>query len=94
MSPDPVPNPRLDAPDTPDTPDNWLPPADDPGGAHAKGFSADPDPTAPKVPDPVPLADAKPGGIHVPERDDGVQPTGRSEPGPYNPDARVIDSGR
>lgn len=70
------------APDTP-TPartDPGLPPADDPGGAHAKGYSADPDPAAPDVPDPVPLARAPAGGIRVPERDDGVQPTGRAEP--------------
>jgi hypothetical protein len=71
------------------TPDTGLPPADDPGGAHAKGYSADPDPAAPEVPDPVPLADAPPGGIRVPERDDGVRPTGRSEP-PNDPDNRVV----
>jgi hypothetical protein len=91
MSPDPVPHPRLDAPDTPD---DWLPPADDPGGAHSKGYSADPDPNVSPVPDPIPVADAAPGGIHVPEMDPGVRPTGRAEPGPYNPDARVVDSGR
>jgi hypothetical protein len=72
---------------TPDAPrpagpprDRDLTPADDPGGAHAKGYSADPNPAAPPLPDPVPLADAPPGGIHVHERDDpGVVPTGRSE---------------
>ena len=54
----------------------------DPGGAHAKGYSADPDPsdTAPET-DPVPLA---PGPnthskVRVPERDNHVQPTGRKE---------------
>ena len=69
------------------TPD--LPPANDPGGAHAKGYSADPNPHAPDVPEPVPLADAPPGGIHVPERDDGVQPTGRSAL-PDDPNNRVV----
>lgn len=54
-------------------------PADDPGGAHAKGYTAEGG-TAAELPDPIPLADAPPGGIHVPERDDGVQPTGRDEP--------------
>ena len=71
-----------------------LPPANDPGGAHAKGYSADADPTAPDVPDPVPVANPPPGGIHVPERDPGVQPTGRKEPGPYNPNERIIGGGR
>ena len=54
----------------------------DPGGAHSKGYSADPDPsyTAPET-DPVPLApvpntDSK---VRVPERDNHVQPTGRKE---------------
>lgn len=80
--------------DTPDT-GPGLPPANDPGGAHAKGFSADPDPHAPPVPDPIPLADAPTdGAIHVPERDLGVQPTGRDEPGPYNPNERILGGGR
>jgi hypothetical protein len=72
------------------TPDPNALPAD-PGGAHSKGYSADPDPTVPDLPDPIPLVDAPPGGIHVPERDQGVQPTGRSEPGP---DERFVGGGR
>ena len=71
------------------TADPGLPPANDPGGAHAKGYSADPDPHAPDAAEPIPLADAPPGGIHVPERDDGVRPTGRSEP-PTDPNNRVV----
>lgn len=65
--------------------------APDPGGAHAKGYTADPDPAAPDLPDPVPLADAGPGGIHVPERDPGVQPTGRIDPDPRE---RIVSGGR
>ena len=55
----------------------------DPGGAHNKGYSADPGPTeTAQEPDPVPLA---PGPnthseVRVPERDNHVQPTGRKEP--------------
>jgi hypothetical protein len=81
---DPRPDPRPDA-------DPGLPPADDPGGAHAKGYSADPDQRVPEVAEPIPLADAPPGGIHVPERD-GVQPTGRSDL-PDDPNNRVVDPG-
>ena len=69
--------------------DPGLPPADDLGGAHAKGYSADPDPTVPEVTEPIPLADASPGGIHVPERDARVKPTGRREP-PDDPSNRVV----
>ena len=76
MTPDPDPRP------------DDLP---DPGGAHAKGFSADPDGAGPDLPDPVPLADARPGGIHVPERDPGVQPTGRIDPDPAE---RIVSGGR
>ena len=54
----------------------------DPGGAHNKGYSADPGPdNAVKESDPVPLA---PGPnthakVRVAERDNHVQPTGRKE---------------
>ena len=83
MARDSQPQPPLNDPE--------LPPTGDPGGAHAKGYSADPGPPAPNVPEPVPLVDAPPGGIHVPERDDGVQPTGRSEP-PEDPNNRIVES--
>jgi hypothetical protein len=69
--------------------DPGLPPANDPGGAHAKGYSADPRGKSPAAPEPIPLADAPPGGIHVPERDTGVVPTGRREP-PDDPNNRVV----
>jgi len=91
MSPDPS---ELTSDTVSPDPGPGLPPANDPGGAHAKGYSADPDPAAPDVPDPVPVASAPPGGIHVPERDPGVQPTGRREPGPYNPNERIVGGGR
>jgi hypothetical protein len=70
---------------------------DDPGGAHAKGYSADrrPEVLAPAE-DPVPLAPA-----HVPtaevrqhERDADVHPTGRSEGGDYTPNDRLMGSDR
>ena len=35
-----------------------------------------------------------PGAIHVPERDDHVQPTGRDEPGDYTPNDRLMGSDR
>jgi hypothetical protein len=54
----------------------------DPGGAHRKGYSADPGP-APPVPDndPVPLADDADVHGHVRRRDEDavVPPTGRDE---------------
>ena len=59
----------------PDTRTNTHPapaPPTDPGGAHAKDYSADPDLRVPDVAEPVPLADAPPGGIRVPERASGV----------------------
>jgi len=91
----PNPNELTSHPVAPDAdPGPPLPPADDPGGAHSKGYGADADPTAPPVPDPVPVADAEPGGIHVPERDPWVRPTGGDEPGPYNPNERIIGGGR
>jgi hypothetical protein len=63
------------------SPENSTAPVD-PGGAHNKGYSADPEPNeAAQEPDPVPLA---PGPnshskVRVPERDNHVQPTGRKE---------------
>jgi hypothetical protein len=78
-------------------PNDPTPVPTDPGGAHAKGYSADPAPekAAPES-DPVPLA-AGPGkqpGVRVPERDKRVQPTGRSEPGDYTPNDRLMGSDR
>ncbi len=62
--------------------DDPIPAPDDPGGAHAKGYSADPSGPGP-VPaaDPIPLApgpDTHPA-VHPPEREGKVQPTGRGE---------------
>lgn len=85
----PNPNART-APDPPTT----VPAADDPGGAHSKGFSAEMGAAA-QLPDGlIPLADAPAGGIHVPERDPGVIPTGRSEPEPFDPNDMISDGGR
>lgn len=74
-----------------------IPAPDDPGGAHAKGYSADPRPEKGSADrDPVPLADVPkgPSGVHVPERDNHVQPTGRSEPKDYSPNDRLMGSDR
>jgi hypothetical protein len=83
--------------DTPPTGiDDPLPTGDDPGGAHSKGFSADPRPEVP-VPEtgPVPLAEGpREPSVHVPERDNNVQPTGRNEPGEYQPNDRLMGSDR
>jgi hypothetical protein len=70
-----------------------VPTANDPGGAHTKGYSADPRPEVEVDPEgPIPLADVPDGdiGVRVPERDGKVHPTGRSEPQDYNPDDRLI----
>jgi len=77
--------------------DEPMPGADDPGGAHAKGYSADPRPEQP-APDegPVPLAegpDTHPA-FHVPERDHASPPTGRREPKGYSPNDRLMGSDR
>jgi hypothetical protein len=77
--------------------DEPVPGAGDPGGAHAKGFSADPRPEVPVDEDgPVPLADAPDTqpAVHQPERDAGVQGTGRSKPGDYAPNDRLMGSDR
>lgn len=89
MSPDPE---RTDNPVTAELPDpgTGVPPGNDPGGASSKGYGADPDPHAPPLPDPIPLVQNAPQGIHVPERDDDVRPTGRAEAEPYNPDKRIV----
>jgi hypothetical protein len=88
------PGPISGAPPQLDTP---LATVNDPGGAHGKGFSADPQPEMEAEPDgPLPLAagpDTHPA-VHVPERDNHVQPTGRSEPGTYTPNDRLMGADR
>jgi hypothetical protein len=60
--------------------DEPLPEANDPGGAHGKGYSADPNPEPPlQDNDPVPLAagpDTHPA-VRQPERERAVWPTER-----------------
>jgi hypothetical protein len=77
--------------------DEPLPTANDPGGADAKGYSAEPGPEPPvKDSDPLPLApapDTHPA-IHQPEREGKVQPTGRGEETEYTPNDRLMGSDR
>jgi hypothetical protein len=72
-----------------------LPKANDPGGAHRKGYSADPGPV-PAAPDqdPVPLADEAGGHVRKPDDDPALPATGRSEPKAYSPNDRVMGSDR
>jgi len=65
--------------------DDVLPPSHDPAGASSKGYTADPSGQTVPVGEPVPLVpdSEAPRGIHVAERDDGVEPTGRSEEGEF-----------
>jgi hypothetical protein len=77
--------------------DEPLPSNQDPGGAHTKGYSADPRPEAEAPADgPVPLAEVPEGesGVHQPEREGKVRPTGRSEPRDYTPNDRLMGSDR
>src|SRR5262245_48402499 len=71
--------------------DEPVPTPNDPGGAHAKGYAAEAGP-APAVADsgalPLVSGPDQPA-VRVPERDKGVQPTGRSEPGESTPRDRV-----
>ncbi len=70
---------------------------DDPGGAHSKGYSADPAPDLPvQSNDPIPLAEGpnQRPGVRVPERDNHVQATGRRDPGEYTPNDRLMGSDR
>jgi hypothetical protein len=76
--------------------DDPVPTLNDPGGAHAKGYSADPRPEKEvKAEGAVPLAAVAEGETHVrqPERAGKVHPTGRSEPHEYNPNDRILGSG-
>jgi len=77
--------------------DDPVPAPVDPGGAHSKGYSADPVPEAPvQDNDPVPLADgpAVHPAVRVPERDGGAQPTGRGGRHGYSPNDRLMGSDR
>ncbi len=94
------PNQATTAPVTPDPQvleaemDEPLP-AGDPGGADAKGYSADPRPEIGAPPTgPIPLA-AGPTGTVVPEpeREGTAQPTGRREQ-KYDPNDRLLGSDR
>lgn len=73
-----------------------VPTANDPGGAHAKGYSADPKAKPPvKTADPVPLASVEEGtSVRQPEREGKVEPTGRGEPRDYTPNDRLMGSDR
>lgn len=76
--------------------DRPVPAPDDPGGAHAKGYSAEPGSVPTPDEGPIPLAhgpDQHPA-VHVPERDRGVRPTGRNEPRDYTPNDRLMGSDR
>jgi hypothetical protein len=90
--PDPAPESNYDpAADPPLVTD-----ADDPGGAHRKGYVADPGPAreAPET-DPVPLAKDSEVKGHVRNPDEGdLPPTGRSEPQPYTENDRLMGSDR
>ena len=80
------------------SPEDPVPATDDPGGAHAKGYSADPRPEAPApASGPVPLAaapDPDESAVQQPERDGKIRPTGRSEPGGYSPNDWLMGSDR
>ncbi len=70
---------------------------DDPGGSRTKGYTAEPGPLVHVPPEgPLPLAPTsdEPSAIHVPERDENVHPTGRSEPGDYTPNDHLMGADR
>jgi hypothetical protein len=74
-----------------------LPTTNDPGGASAKGYSADPKAETPvKAEGAIPLTAVADDASHVrqPERDGKVRPTGRSEPHDYTPNDRLMGSDR
>lgn len=77
--------------------DEPVPATNDPGGAHAKGYSADPRPQKDvKAAGAIPLATVPDKKSHVeqPEREGKVRPTGRSEPRDYNPNDRLMGTDR
>lgn len=73
-----------------------VPAPNDPGGAHAKGYSPDDEPNAGEDTDePIPLASVpEEGNVRQPERQGKVRPTGRSEPRDYRPNDRLMGSDR
>jgi hypothetical protein len=76
---------------------NPLPTTNDPGGASAKGYSADPMPeSAPNAEGAIPLTGVVGDESHIrqPEREGKVTPTGRSEPHDYTPNDRLMGSDR
>jgi hypothetical protein len=79
----------------PDDLDEAVTKLNDPGGAHTKGYSAETG-SAPDVPaeGPIPLAPDDGGAILRPKRGPDVKPTGRSEPGDYTPNDRLMGSDR
>ena len=74
--------------------DGPLPNADDPGGAHRKGYTADPRPEKP-VPDndPVPLAADSEVKGHV-RKPDQTRAVGSTESGGYSDNDRLMGSDR
>jgi len=90
-------DPKRDPKDTEAPIDVALLTVDDPGGGHAKGYTAEPGPLVHVPPEgALPLAPPSddPAPIHVPERDENVHPTGRREPGDYTPNDRLMGSDR
>jgi hypothetical protein len=98
---------RQKTPDTVQVADTNLEPRDiplqepvaspnDPGGAHAKGYSPDTGPDIQADSDtegPIPLS-AAPEGAQVRQPKSNARPTGRSEPRPYSPNDRLMGSDR
>jgi hypothetical protein len=74
-----------------------VPSVNDPGGAHGKGYSADPRSEKHVPPEgAIPLASVAEDESHVhqPEREGKTRPTGRSEPRDYTPNDRLMGSDR
>jgi hypothetical protein len=75
-----------------------VPTPNDPGGAHAKGYSPDTGPDMQADADtegPIPLSSApEQARVRPPKRKGNVRPTGRSEPRAYSPNDRLMGSDR
>jgi hypothetical protein len=74
-----------------------LPAANDPGGASAKGYSADPKPKTDVDEEgaiPLTAVDEDEVLIRQPESEGKIHPTGRSEPRDYNPNDRLMGADR